>query len=69
MAPKNQKPDQGRIVRYVDLQGKTWPAIIALVEGTETVTLNFFADYQTTPVKGVKLDASKQPDTWHWPEF
>jgi len=63
----------GRIVRYVDEDGKTYPAIVTYVARDpvlrDVVNLHVFPERSASrPVIGVSRHDRRIAGTWHWPE-
>jgi hypothetical protein len=62
-----QKPSPGRIVRYVDHDGKTLPAVITRVRPDGNVDLHVLHE-NTLNIPESDANASAiRSGTWHWP--
>lgn len=76
--PNPTQPTMGRVVHYVDADGKGYPAIVRAVyprpEGGGsldpwTVDLTAFTEYGDHPFNRVAQDEEDHaPRRWHWPE-
>lgn len=70
-APKipTPKPSQGRIVIYVDHDGRrSAPAIVSWVYADCTVAITvFWVGAMPEPLEAVRYDEGGGPGTWHWP--
>lgn len=61
-----QKPSIGRIVHYVNHDGRHLAAIVTKVNDS-TIHIGVFDDSYVV-VKYVDYDESAGSNTWHWPE-
>jgi len=63
-------PTPGWIVRFVDSDKQTWPAMVHRVWSAECVNLTAFTDAGPKVYTSVTLDESgEMPVSWHWSQF
>lgn len=64
-AAGNPPPTVGRIVHWVDPNGRSWPAIVVRAAGI-VVDLTTFSPMPTY-IENVAYDPDCSSGTWHWP--